>query len=733
MPLVSDTAGSNASLIEYDRIFVSVLHEIERYYMEFSKAVRIRIEKWVQKLSLTGHNLTWKKHRNAYAKLLLHMVLNRDISGPFVSLPPSGSIPSFPTHLKAYSVRGAYDRSGGGYGLAETGKKWRTEPGNGTGGANYVAGTIINTHNRYSTAHGRGASKYMPYLPGRDDGATSHSTLFWRDVYEAVRESPMGEGIAQSLRVQGGSAIDDERDVVINHIFHGGLPPPSPPRARTHQSAKASEVDENPKKDDHSPRDHVDQNNRTTTITTAVPHTTAAAHAGITAAHRTEDTNANHTPSSPSTKKMHESASSAVRAANAAMAHAAKPSPTPKTLRQKNEAMHDATKYVIAHGGGITKFHYSTDEDGCQYMADSAEANLEIRRLALLAREQQLQIESLKEELQSEKDAAVTRLQKQAVEHVQELRAVLTGSCTKCNLALSGCDEDDSLDGQDGPHNGKDENAKKHVTFGSTSCNTSAESENTQPVHNNAQTQWSPPRNRQQTLRSPSSPNRKPLKTALRIDPQPDGAQWMFRGTTIGTDTEQDGPSNPLARDRIACAWEALLEMDIEPLDGPIANFPAAFRGAERYYNASYWQTSQKPSQQTYSQRPDEHTVAFSAHLSAKQATQGTYVPPADGYVTDAPLNTNPIPVFLPSTSPPRVAISRSQLSKPSPDIKPLRSVHDSVVVEKQQPQIVPVRTTQPEQSFAFLERRIERAHFEHERGSVGTMFGPAVRDRRRF
>lgn len=100
--------GAESATTETDRAFLSICHECERYYTELDKGLQIRVEKWIEKLCLTGFNSVWKKHRNAYAKLLLHMILNKKFQEPFHRMPPEGQLPSFPVHLRTYTVRGAY-------------------------------------------------------------------------------------------------------------------------------------------------------------------------------------------------------------------------------------------------------------------------------------------------------------------------------------------------------------------------------------------------------------------------------------------------------------------------------------------------------------------------------------------------------------------------------------------------------------------------------------------------
>jgi hypothetical protein len=83
-----------------DDQFVKYVEEIEKHYINLPKLQRIRIEKWVEKLISIGSNTVFRKHRNAYAKLLLSMVLKRSLSEPFTTLPPDGPLPSYPFHIR---------------------------------------------------------------------------------------------------------------------------------------------------------------------------------------------------------------------------------------------------------------------------------------------------------------------------------------------------------------------------------------------------------------------------------------------------------------------------------------------------------------------------------------------------------------------------------------------------------------------------------------------------------
>lgn len=86
-----------------DQSFASCLVEIERSYLVLPKAARIRVERWVEKLASTGNNPIWRKHRNEYAKLLLNMIIARNLEAPFNVSPPEGTLPPFSSQYKAYN------------------------------------------------------------------------------------------------------------------------------------------------------------------------------------------------------------------------------------------------------------------------------------------------------------------------------------------------------------------------------------------------------------------------------------------------------------------------------------------------------------------------------------------------------------------------------------------------------------------------------------------------------
>jgi hypothetical protein len=84
-----------------DNSFVSFLRELEKTYLFLDKALRLRTERWIEKLAMAGSNTVWRKHRNAYTRLLLGMVIKKNLEAPFDRAPPEGDLPPFPAHYRA--------------------------------------------------------------------------------------------------------------------------------------------------------------------------------------------------------------------------------------------------------------------------------------------------------------------------------------------------------------------------------------------------------------------------------------------------------------------------------------------------------------------------------------------------------------------------------------------------------------------------------------------------------
>jgi hypothetical protein len=85
--------------IDYDAIFQTYLEEIERRYVMLTKPERIRVEQWVKKLCEAMPNEYWKKNRNNYAQLLLHMIKINRLEDPFHKLPYGGALMTLPTWM----------------------------------------------------------------------------------------------------------------------------------------------------------------------------------------------------------------------------------------------------------------------------------------------------------------------------------------------------------------------------------------------------------------------------------------------------------------------------------------------------------------------------------------------------------------------------------------------------------------------------------------------------------
>lgn len=85
---------------DHNSHFVSCLKEIQRSYVSLPKILRLRVEHWVEKLSLTGGNATWRKDRDMYTKMLLNMVLAKKLEAPFDKSPIDGPLPPFPSQYK---------------------------------------------------------------------------------------------------------------------------------------------------------------------------------------------------------------------------------------------------------------------------------------------------------------------------------------------------------------------------------------------------------------------------------------------------------------------------------------------------------------------------------------------------------------------------------------------------------------------------------------------------------
>lgn len=82
-----------------DKTYITTLREIERLYATMSKPIRIRIERWITKLNGVGRTYEWRKNRNIYAKLLLNMIIVKNLTAPFNAPPPDEPLPPIPVYI----------------------------------------------------------------------------------------------------------------------------------------------------------------------------------------------------------------------------------------------------------------------------------------------------------------------------------------------------------------------------------------------------------------------------------------------------------------------------------------------------------------------------------------------------------------------------------------------------------------------------------------------------------
>ena len=84
-----------------DRYFFSMLDEIEQlHFFRLTQHERVRVKKWITKLTSKITNKTLKLQRNMYAKLLVNMLINEKLEAPFHVAPPEGSLKAFPSEYK---------------------------------------------------------------------------------------------------------------------------------------------------------------------------------------------------------------------------------------------------------------------------------------------------------------------------------------------------------------------------------------------------------------------------------------------------------------------------------------------------------------------------------------------------------------------------------------------------------------------------------------------------------
>ncbi len=83
----------------YDRAFLHMLVAIDGAFKSLPRALQIRVERWVLKLSEPCTSNSFRRNRNLHAALLAAMVRTGEFSEPFTGMPPDGRLPRLPTHL----------------------------------------------------------------------------------------------------------------------------------------------------------------------------------------------------------------------------------------------------------------------------------------------------------------------------------------------------------------------------------------------------------------------------------------------------------------------------------------------------------------------------------------------------------------------------------------------------------------------------------------------------------
>lgn len=71
-------------------------------FIKSSPLERQRCALWIKKLCdpmASGSGLMGRKNRNAYARLLLHMLRKGVLEGPFTYKPEAGSLKTLPTYM----------------------------------------------------------------------------------------------------------------------------------------------------------------------------------------------------------------------------------------------------------------------------------------------------------------------------------------------------------------------------------------------------------------------------------------------------------------------------------------------------------------------------------------------------------------------------------------------------------------------------------------------------------
>ena len=106
-----------------DARFSALVHDIQQRLALLARAPTIRVEKWLRKLHDPVSNVTWKKLRNDYARLLRHNLRLGATSPPFDRAPDDGPLrnllPDEKARFRDDGLGPGARRAGNRFGVAE--------------------------------------------------------------------------------------------------------------------------------------------------------------------------------------------------------------------------------------------------------------------------------------------------------------------------------------------------------------------------------------------------------------------------------------------------------------------------------------------------------------------------------------------------------------------------------------------------------------------------------------
>ncbi|WIA28396.1 hypothetical protein OEZ86_010942 [Tetradesmus obliquus] len=97
-----DSPGSVRDIeaaLSVDEQFHKTVVAIEKRLQLLGRLPQVRIKAWLTKLKQSTSNITWKRNRNLYARLLLEQLRAGCLEVPFSTLPPEGALPTLPAYL----------------------------------------------------------------------------------------------------------------------------------------------------------------------------------------------------------------------------------------------------------------------------------------------------------------------------------------------------------------------------------------------------------------------------------------------------------------------------------------------------------------------------------------------------------------------------------------------------------------------------------------------------------